>query len=104
MMTQISIAPDVSTLEIPMDAWTKPFWDGTAQERIVMPRCVECGTWRWPAGPFCPQCSKQAVDWTDTGPGRIYSYTIVPGRADATAEKSAATVPALIEFPAAGGM
>jgi uncharacterized OB-fold protein len=103
-MSQISIVPDISTLEIPSDAWTQPFWDATAQERIVMPHCAACGTYRWPPGPFCPRCSSQQVEWTDAGQGVVYSYTVIPGRDGATGAKSGAVVPALIEFPEAGGM
>ncbi len=103
-MNQISTAPDISTLEIPSDTWTQPFWDATAQERIVMPHCVACGTYRWPPGPFCPRCTSQQVKWTDAGQGRVYSYTVIPGRDGAPGEKSGAVVPALIEFPEAGGM
>jgi hypothetical protein len=92
--TSISIAPDVTALEVPMDAWTQPFWDAAANERIIMPRCKACDTYRWPPGPFCPVCSAQEVIWGDAGPGRIYSYTVIQGP----------TVPALIEFPEAGRM
>ena len=103
-MTEISITPDVSALEIPTDAWTQPFWDGTADERIVMPRCAACRTYRWPPGPFCPQCSTQEVVWTDAGPGQVYSYTVIRGRATAEGGQPGAVVPALIEFPEAGGV
>ena len=103
-MADISVAPDVSTLEIPTDVWTQPFWDATGAERIVMPRCVACGTFRWPPGPFCPQCSTQEVAWVDAGPGRIYSYTVIPARASAEGGQPRAVVPALIEFPDAGGV
>jgi uncharacterized protein len=103
-MSETSIAPDISALEIPIDQWTQPFWDATAQGRIVMPRCVACGTYRWPPGPFCPQCSTQQVSWSDAGPGRVYSYTLIPGRAGAAGQQRGPTVPALIEFPESGGM
>lgn len=103
-MADISVAPDVSALEIPTDAWTQPFWDATAEGRIVMPRCDACGTYRWPPGPFCPACSAQQVRWTDAGPGQVYSYTVIRGRASADGGKLGTTVPALIEFPESGGM
>jgi uncharacterized OB-fold protein len=103
-MSQTSSAPDVSSLEIPTDVWTRPFWDAAEQERIVMPHCVACGTYRWPPGPFCPACSSQQVAWTDAGQGRIYSYTIIPGRPSAHNAAPGCIVPALIEFPQAAGM
>lgn len=101
-MAAVSITPDVGDLVIPADAWTQPFWDAAAQERLIMPHCTACGTYRWPPGPFCPECSAQAVTWTEAGPARVYSYTVSPRHGpDGTTQFA---VPALIEFPEAGGM
>jgi uncharacterized OB-fold protein len=102
--TEISSRPDVSALEIPTDAWTQPFWDAAAEERIILPHCTSCGTYRWPPGPFCPECSAQEVAWTEAGPGRIYSYTVVRRRAAIEDGEPQLVVPALIEFPQAGGV
>jgi uncharacterized OB-fold protein len=101
-MSAMSITPDVSALEIPTDAWTQPFWDAAAAERLIVPHCTACGTFRWPPGPFCPRCSAQEVTWVEAGQGRIYSYTVAP-RFAAGGETTIA-VPALIEFPQAGGV
>jgi len=46
-MSEVSIAPDVSALEVPMDAWTQPFWDGTAEKKLLLPRCSSCHRFRW---------------------------------------------------------
>jgi uncharacterized OB-fold protein len=100
-MEPTSITPDLSALEIPADAWSQPFWDAAAEERIVLPRCTSCGTWRWPPGPFCPECSAQEVAWHEAGQGRVYSYTTAPRFAEGGETQVA--VPALIEFPEAGG-
>ena len=97
-MPQLATAPDLSTLEVPIDAWTQHFWEAAAEHKLVMPRCRECRTYRWPPGPFCPQCQWQAVEWLPAGAGRIYSFTIVPGSLDVI------HVPALIEFPDAGNV
>ena len=51
-MTARSICPDFSELEIPMDAWSEPFWQAGSEGRVIMPRCTSCGTFRWPAGPL----------------------------------------------------
>src|SRR5439155_13241722 len=45
---------------------------------LQFPRCGTCGTFRWPAGPFCYRCRSQAVEWVPAGQGRIYSYTVLP--------------------------
>jgi uncharacterized OB-fold protein len=101
-MAQVSTTPDVGALEIPTDAWSQPFWDAAAQERLILPYCTSCGAFRWPPGPFCPECSAQDVAWTDAGQGRIYSYTVAPRFAESG--ETAIAVPALIEFPQAGGV
>jgi uncharacterized OB-fold protein len=35
------------------DDATQPFWDAARQDRLVAPRCTNCGTFRLPPAPFC---------------------------------------------------
>ena len=100
-MSEISRAPDLSALEIPIDPWTQPFWDAAADGRLVLPRCGACRRFRWPPGPFCPNCQSQAVEWAASGPAQIYSFTIVRDR---TTDTGAIHAPALVEFPQADGV
>jgi uncharacterized OB-fold protein len=99
-----SITPDLSSVEIPWDAWSKPFWDAAAERRLLMPRCADCGAFRWPAGPFCPKCQSQRVEWTPPGQGRVYSFTILPVRAEGEDAPPQFRIPALIEFDDAKGV
>jgi len=87
-----------------MDSWTQPFWDATAQRKLLLPRCSACGRFRWPPGPFCPACRSQPVDWVPAGAGRVYSFTVIPGAPAEEAGQRPVFVPALIEFPEAGGV
>ena len=60
------------------DDLTKPFWDAALDERLVVPRCTNCGTFRLPPGPFCFVCRHQAVEWIELlGTGTIYTFTVV---------------------------
>jgi uncharacterized OB-fold protein len=60
------------------DDLTKPFWDAALEERLVVPRCANCGTFRLPPGPFCFVCRHQSVDWVELpGTGTIYTFTVV---------------------------
>lgn len=102
-MTARSIIPDFSGLEIPTDAWSAPFWEAAADRRLVMPRCRACGTFRWPAGPFCPKCHAQPVDWRPPGVARIYSYTVLPAPGP-DGEPPRARIPVLAEFDDAPGV
>ncbi len=99
-----SITPDLSAMDVPMDAWSEPYWHNAAQHRLVLPKCGACGTFRWPAGPFCAACLSQAVEWVAPGQGSIYSFTIL---AVASADKDAPPlfrIPALVTFEHAPGV
>jgi uncharacterized OB-fold protein len=103
-MPEICSAPDISSLEIPIDAWTQPFWDATARHELSLPACADCGRFRWPPGPFCPHCHSQRTHWLPAGPGRIYSFTIIRPAGMEAATAPLIHVPALVEFPEAGGI
>ena len=103
-MSAVSTAPDLGALEIPMDAWTQPFWDATAEKKLLVPRCSACSRFRWPPGPFCPHCQSQMTDWVQPGVARIYSFTIISDQRGHGADQSQQRVPALVEFPAADGI
>jgi len=60
------------------DATTQPFWDAAAENRLVAPRCTNCGTFRIPPSPFCFNCQHQAVEWIELpGTGEIFTFTVV---------------------------
>ncbi|MDY7105325.1 MAG: Zn-ribbon domain-containing OB-fold protein [Actinomycetota bacterium] len=57
---------------------TQPYWDGLAEDRLVLPRCDSCGFVIWYPRPLCPSCHSSGVSWFEaSGRGRIYSFTIV---------------------------
>ena len=102
-MSIISDAPPVGNFTIAMDRWTAPYWTAATEERLVVPKCNACGDFRWPPGPFCPNCRTQEVEWVAPGPAKVFSYTIV---SEGSAEKppTRTYVPALIYFPDAPGV
>lgn len=99
-----SSAPDIAQVPLPIDQWTQPFWDAAARRELVIPRCTDCQTWRWPPSPFCPTCRSQELDWMPAGPARLYSYTIVRRPGPSPEDPMRIIVPGLVEFPEAGGM
>lgn len=103
-MIDIASAPDISALEIPMDAWTQPFWDATAEGKLLLPRCSACRHFRWPPGPFCPHCRAQQTEWVQPGIARIYSFTLVAVPPENDAARPQLRAPSLIEFPDADGI
>jgi uncharacterized protein len=69
----------------------KPFWDATAQGRLLLPRCQDCQAFIWYPRPYCPECASLHIEWVDaSGRGTIYSYTINRrGQADLPEYRSA---------------
>ena len=67
-----------------VDPETRPFWEATAEGRLLLPRCEACGTAIWYPRSFCPACGSTDVAWLEaSGRGTIYSFTINRmGRAD----------------------
>jgi len=56
---------------------TKPFWDATAENRLVLPKCTSCQTVIWYPRTFCPECHTEGVEWIDaSGKGTVYSFAI----------------------------
>ena len=101
-MREVTVPPDLSQLEITMDSWTEPFWQAAEAGDLLVPKCGDCGRFRWPPGPFCPGCRSQATVWVPPGPARLYSFTVVrqPNPDDGTRT----VAPALVEFPQADGI
>ncbi|HVA42536.1 MAG TPA: Zn-ribbon domain-containing OB-fold protein [Acidimicrobiales bacterium] len=55
-----------------------PFWAGTAEGRLVLPKCTNCGTVIWYPRQFCSECSGRDVEWFQaSGRGTIYARTVV---------------------------
>jgi uncharacterized OB-fold protein/acyl dehydratase len=56
---------------------TRFFWDGLAEGRLLIQRCIGCGRLRHPPGPMCPSC--QSLGWEAveaSGRGTLYSYVV----------------------------
>jgi uncharacterized OB-fold protein len=57
---------------------TEPFWAAAAEHRLVLPRCTNCSTFRFPPSAFCWVCRHQGVDWVEhDGNGELYSFTVM---------------------------
>jgi uncharacterized OB-fold protein len=54
-----------------------PFWNATAESRLLLPRCLDCRGFIWYPRPFCPDCSSTSVEWVQaSGRGTIYTFTV----------------------------
>ena len=56
---------------------TRQFWDATAQGRLLLKRCLDCGSVIWYPRALCPECGSLRTEWFEAaGRGRVYSYTV----------------------------
>ncbi len=77
---------------------TKPFWDATAEGRLLLKRCLDCGSPIWYPRAFCPECSSLRTEWFEaSGRGTVYSYT-VNHRTEGAYKEAAPLVLAYVEL------
>ncbi len=71
--------PAIKSKPLPVpDADSKPFWEACAKHELSLQRCGDCGAWRFPPSPLCPQCLSRAYAWQPAaGRGSVYSFVIV---------------------------
>jgi hypothetical protein len=56
---------------------TKPFWDGCAAGKLIIPRCVDTGKFIWYPRAISP-FTFGAVEWVEvSGRGKIYSLSVM---------------------------
>lgn len=75
-MEQTVFAPD---RPVPSpDALTAPYWAAAREQRLVLPRCEDCGRCHFYPRTLCPHCSSPRLAWTPvSGNGEIYSFTVI---------------------------
>jgi len=57
---------------------TKPFWEATKRNQLIVPRCRRCNEFFWYPRPACPRCLIEDWEWAPvSGKGRLFSYTVV---------------------------
>ena len=78
---------------------TKPFWDGTAEGRLLLQRCLDCAAVVWYPRTFCPKCPRGQLEWFEaSGRGSVYSFTIVRRGATGAYRDTAPYVLAYVEL------
>ncbi|MGA6973107.1 MAG: Zn-ribbon domain-containing OB-fold protein [Candidatus Binatus sp.] len=70
--------PDISK---PIPAITpdmREFFDGARAGRLMVQKCDNCGTLRFPAHELCSKCNSEASQWVPvSGRGEVFSYNIM---------------------------
>ena len=86
---------------ITTDPTTEPFWLAAKQRRLVAPRCEDCGTFRMPPTPYCPECQSRKIDWVElSGRAEVYSFAVVHGH---PVVPDIVLVPVVLDLPDAPG-
>jgi uncharacterized OB-fold protein len=72
------------------------FWAATAEGKLLLRRCDDCGGFIWYPRPFCPVCGSLNTSWHEAcGWGTVYTFTVVY-RSDESDYRSA--VPYVIAY------
>ena len=60
------------------NAEASPYWEATAEGRLVLPVCNACGHHIWYPRSWCPVCGHDTVTWTElSGRGTVYACTVI---------------------------
>jgi uncharacterized OB-fold protein len=58
-------------------ALTEPFWSAAKERRLVVQRCDDCGTLRFPPEPGCYHCGSMRANWVPvSGRATLWSWTV----------------------------
>jgi uncharacterized OB-fold protein len=99
MSELISKAPPDSLFELATDAWSEPYWAAAREERLILPKCTDCGHAREIGAPFCHHCQSQGIEWVQSsGRASIFSYTVVRFPLIEAMRDCVPYVPAVIEL------
>ena len=56
----------------------KPFFDAAKRHELVVQRCTQCGTHRFPAREICSHCLSRHSEWVRvSGAGEIFSFNVM---------------------------
>jgi uncharacterized OB-fold protein len=56
----------------------EPFWEGLRCGKLLLERCLSCGSLRHPPSPMCPTCRSFDATWEPaTGEGTVNTFTVV---------------------------
>lgn len=79
--------------------WARPFWQGTAESKLMLQRCNDCSKYIFYPRVICPHCSSENVSWSQaSGRGKVYSYTEVRNNAPSAFKSDTPYVVAVIEL------
>ena len=62
----------------PVNPETKAFWDGAAQGKLLLKKCLACGQIHYYPRTLCPYCFSERTEWlAASGRATVYSYSVM---------------------------
>ena len=56
---------------------TGPFWEGTKQGKLMLPRCQDCNRVHWYPRFICPFCQSMNLEWIEgSGEGSVHTFAV----------------------------
>ena len=63
----------------PVTPEAKPYWDGLREQKLMLPKCQDCGHCFFYPRILCPRCSSRRIGWIQSsGRGRLFSFKVKP--------------------------
>lgn len=63
------------------DGRTDAFFDGAADDRLMLRRCEPCDQWFAPDANDCPECGEEELTWSAaSGEGTLVTWTVAHSR------------------------
>jgi len=79
--------------------WSQKFWEGTREEKLLLPKCEKCDLIVFYPKKHCPKCRGKSFNWVEaSGNGKIYSYSIMYYNPPSPFAKDVPYVLAIIEL------
>lgn len=75
------------------------YWDGAAQDRLLLRRCQDCGEVHFMPRLLCPKCWSDKLESVDaSGRGTVHSFTVIRRASDPRFAHRCPYVVALIDL------
>ena len=82
-----------------------PFWQGLADEQVVIQKCGDCSAWQWGPEWICHHCLSENMTYEKvSGNGVIYSYERVWHPVHPALKEQGPYIVVLVELPGAGNV
>jgi uncharacterized OB-fold protein len=60
-----------------LEALNRPFWEGLAQNKLMIQKCSACGCHQFPPSVFCVKCHSEKIEWVAaSGKAKLWSTVV----------------------------